>query len=287
MKVLLNIVHFQTPSKHYLNEVIEEYNNYPFEVDIFIHSNKKKIKNLNLKSYKNGDLFIKKHNTFIQYFLFKNKNYYLTWTPRKVIKKNIKKYDIFIYSEDDILIPVKAFKYWFERKDELLSLNFLPGFIRLETNNQGEEIAVDFENMKLSSQMQVSNHKYLINDQSRYTACWIYDKKMMKTWITSEFYNIRRITTDKAMRSNFLDKLKIKNIYMRYWLYDFKNKKGFGIRENSAYGMHSENVPILKGVLLPLTNGQLDEKSKIYHLSNSYADSNHPDIGNTKLKDII
>lgn len=287
MKILLNIVHYQPTSKQYLNELIDEYNKYPYELDIYIHTNKKTIKNFVPERFVNGSISVKKHNIVIKYLLFKNRNYYLTWTPRKLIKQNIKHYDIFIYSEDDILIPRKALDYWLERKNELFDLKYLPGFMLIEKNLQNEEIAVNFENRRLLHQLEIAGNKYLINDNNRYMACWVYDKKMMETWIDSSFFNIRAITTHKAMNSQILDKLKIQNIYIRYWLYNLKNKNGYGVRENSAFGMHARVVPIVKEVLLPINNKQLDNRAKIYHLANSYADSNHPDIGKAKLKNII
>ena len=74
---------------------------------------------------------------------------------------------------------------------------------------------------------------------------------------------------------------------MRYLRYDFLNKKGYGIRENSAYGMNSISAGIIKGMLFPIQHNDVSEEAKIYHLPNSYADSGHIDLGNTKLKDII
>ena len=45
MKLLLNIFYFQSKETHFLNELINEYNNFDFKVDIFIHTNKISIKN--------------------------------------------------------------------------------------------------------------------------------------------------------------------------------------------------------------------------------------------------
>ncbi len=46
MKILLNIVQFQSKNTHFLNELINEYKNFDFKIGIFIHINKKSIKNL-------------------------------------------------------------------------------------------------------------------------------------------------------------------------------------------------------------------------------------------------
>ena len=288
MKILLNIVHFQSKKSHFLNELINEYNNFDLEVDIFIHTNKKSVKNLNLDFYNNGKVKIKRHYLIPKFLLYRNKNYYLTWTPRKLIKKNIEKYDIFIYSEDDILIPKKAFKYWLDSKDELYSRGYLPGFVLIELNKNNEEIAVGFRNKKLIQKIEINDKHYLLNDNNRYMASWIYDKNMMKDWIDSGFFDIRKISTKKAMRSHFLDKFKINNLTIRYFLYNYKNKNGFGIRENSAFGMNSLSVNIVNGLLLKLEDKLFSDDNKIYHLPNSYSDTNHPDgIGTIKLNDVL
>lgn len=288
MKILLNIVHFQSKKSHFLNDLLNEYNNFDFKVDIFIHTNKKSIKNLNLDFYNNGKVKIKRHYLIPKFLLYRNKNYYLTWTPRKLIKKNIEKYDIFIYSEDDILIPKKAFKYWVDTKDELYSLGYLPGFVRIEFNKNNEEIAVDFKNKKLIQKIQINDKRYLINDNNRYMASWIYDKNMINDWIDSGFFDIRKITTKKNMKSNLLDKFKINNLTIRYLVYNLKNKNGFGIRENSAFGMNSLSVNIINGLLFKLEDKLFSDDNKIYHLPNSYSDTNHPDgIGTIKLNDVL
>ena len=62
MKVMVNIVYFSNNQKSFLNQLVEEYNKYPAHVDIFIHSNKKKLKDLNKSLYKNGSILIKKYN---------------------------------------------------------------------------------------------------------------------------------------------------------------------------------------------------------------------------------
>ena len=77
-------------------------------------------------------------------------------------------------------------------------------------------------------------------------ACWIYDQKMMKKWIKSGYFDIKKIYTSKELTSEILDVLRIKNLHIRHLLYNFKNKKGFGVRENSAFGMNKESLPFFK-----------------------------------------
>ena len=124
---MVNIVYYQQNKKSYLKDLIEEYNSYPINVDIFIHSNKYKISELEQINYTNGNIKIIKYFLNIKYLLYSNRGYYLTWAPRNFIKKQLKNYEIFIFSEDDILIPKSAFNYWLKYKDRLFSEKCLPG----------------------------------------------------------------------------------------------------------------------------------------------------------------
>ena len=285
-KVHVSISHFQNKKKHYLNEIINEFNKYKFQVDISIHTNKSTINNFNKEKYQNGKIKIIREFVFFRYLLFKNKNYYLTWTSRKRIKKSINNYDIFIYIEDDILIPVDTFDYWYKLKDDLYSNGYSQGFVRLETDKHGNEIAVDFYKKKLTNVINVQDKEFYVNDNNRYMACWIYDQKMMKKWIKSGYFDIKKIYTNKELRSETLDVLRIKNLHIRHLLYNFKNKKGFGIRENSAFGMHKESLPFFKEILIPKFETGIDKKAKIFHISNTYHDSGHDIIGVVNLNEI-
>ena len=73
---------------------------------------------------------------------------------------------------------------------------------------------------------------------------------------------------------------------MRYLLYDFRNKKGHGIRENSTYGMNSPNLNLFNETLLLIYKNKISDDNKIYHLDNHYSQGTHP-IGNTRLKDLL
>ena len=283
---MVNIVYFSNKQKSFLNQLIKEYNNYPANVDVFIHSNKKILKDLNKNLYKNGSIFVKKYNLFLRYLIFLNKGYYLTWAPRRFIKKNIKNYDIFIFSDDDILIPKAAFKYWISVKDQLFEKKHIPGFILLEKDDDGIEYALGYDQKKFVKKIKVGDSEFYVNENHKYMACWIYDKAMMNYWINSGYYDIRKTINQKDLKSDFLDKLKIKNLGLRYLLYDFRNKKGHGIRENSTYGMNSPNLNLFNETLLLIYKNKISDDNKIYHLDNHYSQGTHP-IGNTRLKDLL
>ena len=285
MKILVNLIYYEQGKPNYLDQIIKEYNSYPYEVDIFIHSNINNIRNINYSNYNNGKIVIKKYNLFWRYLIFKNKGYYLTWAPRNFIKANIDKYDVFIQTDDDILIPVNAFNYWLEEKDHLFARQIIPGFILLEVDEDGNEFAMGYNKQELDQFIQIENNEYLVNNNHRYMASWIYDKSMMEYWIDSGYFDIRKITKVEDLKSNILDLLNIKSLKFRYLLYNWRNNSGNGIRENSAYGMNSPNINLIKQVVFKLENKKFCQQNKIYHLDVHYSKEDH-EIGQTKLNDI-
>lgn len=285
MKVLVNIIYFNTNKENFLEKLINEYDSYQSTVDIFIHSNKKYINNLKDIKYTNGNIVVKKYNLFFRYLLYRNKGYYLTWAPRKFIKKNIKKYDIFIQTDDDILIPKESFEYWLNEKDKLFSKNYVPGFMLLEKDNEGNEFALGYEKQKIEKIIKIGDDSYYVNDNHRYMACWIYDRKMMNYWVESGFYDIKQITKKEDLKSQILDILKINNLKIRYLFYNRRNIHGHGIRENSAYGMNSKDTGLIKDVLFKIENNKFSNSNKIYHLDAHYSEEDHP-IGQTNILDI-
>ena len=89
-KVHVSISHFQNKGKHYLNEVINEFNKYPFQVDISIHTNKFTINNFNKEKYQNGKIKIIREFVFFRYLLFKNKKLLLNLDFKEKNKKKHK-----------------------------------------------------------------------------------------------------------------------------------------------------------------------------------------------------
>ena len=54
------------------------------------------------------------------------------------IQKN--NYDIFIYSEEDILFTKKNLNYWNKYKDKCINKNYNLGFLRVEVNKKKQKI---------------------------------------------------------------------------------------------------------------------------------------------------
>ena len=126
MKIANHICFFyteQTASRfEYVNKIILETNKYVYQTDIFIHTNVEWSKDL-LSAYNNGNI------TVIVHGLSNENPFYLSWKCRPVLLTQVDDYDIFMYIEDDMLVPTESINYWLKYKDMLLEQNYNLGFI--------------------------------------------------------------------------------------------------------------------------------------------------------------
>ena len=106
MKITKHIsFYFSTDRIIYINNIIDETNKYEYTTDIFIHTNNIDLQESIFNNYTNGCI------TIIYHDLSNIHPFYLTWKCRELLKQQKNEYDVFIYIEDDILIPYKAIKY--------------------------------------------------------------------------------------------------------------------------------------------------------------------------------
>ena len=216
----------------YLNKIICETNKYDFITDLYIHTNSESLKKENFSTYTNGNI------TIIYHDLKDIHPYYLTWKCRDLLKTQKNYYDIFIYTEDDILIPFGAILYWLEYSKKLIKYGCNLGFVRIETKDN-EEYITDLPGIKLQSTVNLDNIDYCVNNINPYCAMWIYNKEEFNKFVDSKYYDINNI-------------------------------HGYEIREKSAIGLHGCMTDWYKGTLIPLIDNKLNEKCKIYHLPNNY-----------------
>jgi hypothetical protein len=158
-----------------------------------------------------------------------------------MLKEQKDDYDIFIYIEDDMLIPVCALQYWLQHKDDVINHKYNLGFVRVETDVFNNEFMGDLHKyLNHQHNVVINGNKYVINDINPYCGSWIYDKKEFEIFLNSPYYNGNG------------------NIPYIY-----------GIREGSAIGMHGLGMNIYKNTIIPFDeNKQLDPGCKIYHLDN-------------------
>jgi hypothetical protein len=248
MKITKHISFYFIESRiQYINRIIEETNSYIHQTDIFIHTNK----DLSIDTftkYTNGMLKIINHD------LTNINPFKLTWKCRELLWQQKDDYDIFMYIEDDILVPNNAIKYWLEYNETLIDKNFNLGFVRIEINNN-EEYITDLPRQKFDTFIKINNNEYCINNKNPYCAFWIYNKKEFNRFINSKFYDINNI-------------------------------RGYGIREQSAIGLHGLHTHWYNGTLIPLIDKKIHESCRIYHMPNNYV-TKHPQFATINFKECL
>lgn len=233
----------------YLNKIIHETNSYCYETNIFIHTNEN-MKIDQLISYTNGSIHIIYHD------LTNINPYYLTWKCRSLLYDQRNQYDIFMYIEDDILVPSKAIEYWLRYNEDLIEMNYNLGFVRIEKDNNNIEYITDLANQKFDKFLQIKNFYFCINDKNPYCAFWIYNKKEFNNFVNNKLYNVENIN-------------------------------GYGIREMSAIGLHGKYNNWYKHTLIPMVDGKLIDDCKIYHLPNNYVTNKSSPYATIKFTEAI
>jgi hypothetical protein len=250
MRITKHISFFYIESRIcYINNIINETNKYECTTDIYIHTNDEKLTDSVFTTYNNGLLKIIHHD------LSKENPFYLTWKCRDLLEKQKDDYDIFIYIEDDILVPYKAIQYWLDYNEKLIERGYNLGFVRIEVNKDKVEFINDFK-LKLDTITKLDDNDYAVNTKYPYCAFWIYNKNEFNRFVSSKFYDIRNIS-------------------------------GYLIRESSAIGLHGLNTRWYKNTLIPIVDNKLIDSCKIYHMPNNYVDNKKTCFAKIKFIDAI
>ena len=237
----------------YINNIIAETNKYKYITDIFIHTNNIDLTINHFDDYTNGKIVIIYHD------LSGINPYYLTWKCRDLLKKQSPEYDIFMYIEDDILVPCKAIEYWLKYSEELIKNKYNLGFFRIEVKSKCKcEYITDLPGKKLDTIINLNNKVYCVNDKQPYCGFWIYNKDEFNKFVNSEFYDINNI----EYYSNC-------------------------IREKSAFGLHNPLTKWYKNTLIPIVNNKLIEECKIYHMPNNYVEDTSNEFATIKFDEAL
>lgn len=204
-------------------------------IKIFVHTNKK----------------IKKKNIKIKYIYHNLNNinrFKLTWLCRKLMFEQKDKFDIFIYSEDDIIFSKKNFNYWLKYKDICIQNRFNLSFLRVEKSLKNKKLYSTDQIKKIKFYLKIKNILFA-KLESSYCGLWIYDRDEFSKFIKS-----------------------------KYWDFNFNLEtiSGFQLtREMSAYGWHAPNMDRYDASIIPIINGKLNSNSFIRHISNNYVQNSY------------
>jgi hypothetical protein len=245
MKITKHICFYYIENRiKYLNQIIDETSTYDITTDIYIHTNNLLFSTDVLNNYSNGSIKI------VYYDLANNIEFNANplrfpYYMREFIKSQHNDYDIFIYVEDDILIPKKAIEYWLQYKDIVLKHNYNLEFFRIEVDKNNIEYTIDNGtcltesiDQHLTKTIYIDNELYILNDQNPYCAFWIYDKNEFNKYINSPYYN----TFDKR-------------------------------QETMAFGLHKPDIICYNGTIVPLQNNKLHKDCRVYHIPNKFINS--------------
>ena len=252
MDVAAHITFYYVESRLcYINKVLQGLAEIPQNIHVFIYTNKK----FDLK-YTYPNMVVEMiHVNFIDLPFIKRASYkhipfvirrymdpfFLTWENRRHIERNIDKYDVQMYLEDDICFTNAAFEYWLNYKEICNKHDYNIGFLRYEGNN--DKIYCTDLTKTPDKIIYIDGKLFLLNDNNPYCGFWIYDK--------SELY---RFTQSKE------------------WKFKFKD---YGIREKSAIGWNGLKMKRYKGTIIPLQliGGDtiaIHNDCKVRHLPNNY-----------------
>jgi len=175
------------------------------------------------------------------------------------------KYDIFIYSEDDISFSKKNLKYWLSHKDNCIKNRYNLGFLRIEKNKRNKKLYSSDQISKSNYYVKLFKRKYFVLNNP-YCAFWIYDK----------------IEFNKFIRT-------------KWWKFNWSLRSNSGIlhiREMAAWGWHGINMNGVdmdrySATIIPLRHGEPDKNSFIRHLSDNYANSPRGLFGTFRIEDIL
>jgi len=233
----------------YINNIIDETNKYEYTTDIFIHTNNTDLQESIFNKYTNGNIKIIYHD------LSNIHPFYLTWKCRDLLKQQKNDYDIFMYIEDDMLVPNKAIKYWLKYNEKLIEINYNLGFVRIEVEDNIEYIT-DLPGERMDTIINLDDETYCVNNKYPYCAFWIYNKNEFNKFVNDNYYDINNIPN-------------------------------YGTREQSAIGLHGVGTNWYKNTLIPVINNKLIEDCKIYHMPNNYVINKATDFATIKFDEAI
>lgn len=179
----------------------------------------------------------------------------LTWVHRQAMEKHLQNYDLFMYLEDDILVPWDSFINL--RNDQVLLENteWIRGALRIEQSHRGVNYLADFkEPMGLPQVLDINGRRFF-RPRYPYSAFWLYTRTQMKRFLASEYWP--EDNYDNCAPAWSLGKG-----------YRYKREKAaFGMAYLPQRGDREHHRVVLP---LPQVGFELDPRLFVYHLSRNY-----------------
>ena len=172
LRVLVALASYGTSNDQHLLRLIEEYRSMPFDIDIVILSN------LNKQPAPDIEVLVGMPD--------KRNPWSLPFSHKRVFAERLEKYDLFIYSEDDILITYKNLRAFLE-VTETLSEDEIAGFFRVEKGSNGGVNYPDVHwNFHWDPTTLRSRAGYtLANFTNEHAACYVLTRRQLRKAVRS------------------------------------------------------------------------------------------------------
>jgi 2-polyprenyl-3-methyl-5-hydroxy-6-metoxy-1,4-benzoquinol methylase len=171
MKILVSITNFGMKNVEYAKQLIQEYRSMPFDVDIFVLSDAP-------KNYGNDV-------TVLVGFPTKDP-WSLPFVHKKLFAENIDRYDVFIYTEDDVLIRMENILA-FLKAAEQIGGTLLPGFVRYERYPNGKKNYPDVFGTHhwIPGSVRKSGDYISARFSNEHSACYILTQSQLRSAVAS------------------------------------------------------------------------------------------------------
>ena len=169
----------------YLRAIIAEAERYPYDTDVFVHSNLRG----DPATLRNGSAASRVGVHWVAHRLKGTHTFELCRLHRALMAAQADSYDVFIELEADILFRKESLEYWLEHKGALATRGFNLGFLRAERRLREGETTQDFSAGaegwvltdipgsdvygELDTVVAVGGRPYLLNSVNPYTGTWV------------------------------------------------------------------------------------------------------------------
>jgi 2-polyprenyl-3-methyl-5-hydroxy-6-metoxy-1,4-benzoquinol methylase len=171
MRILVVIANYGIKNVKYAQRLIQEYRSMSFDVDIFVLSESQ-------KDYGS--------DATVLVGLPTKDPWSLPFAHKKLFAENVDKYDVFIYTEDDVLIR-EANILAFLQASASLGDNFLPGFVRYESHPNGKKYYLDIHGPYhwVPGSIGQSGDYIFAKLSNEHSACYVLTQRQLRKAISS------------------------------------------------------------------------------------------------------
>lgn len=174
MKILVTIANYGNKNMGFLNTIIKEYQSMPYQIDIVVLSNIPKELGPGIE---------------VKVGLPSRDPWSLPFGHKKIFAERLEEYDLFIYSEDDILITAKNIESFFQLT-EALPEGHISGFLRYERESTGKKWYPDFVGPYhwLTTSVKKVDQLTIAEFSNLHSACYVLTRDQLQRAINSGRY---------------------------------------------------------------------------------------------------